>query len=85
MPQKSPTKEPYYQVAVTVELKRVMRQGEEGFVRVLNELRWGKVSGKSAVALLACQQQARSAQWCVACCYMSLHIGGKRRPVYPLP
>jgi hypothetical protein len=29
----------------TVELKRVMRQGEDpGFVRVLNELRWGKVS-----------------------------------------
>lgn len=31
-------------VQETVELKRVMRQGEEKFVRVLNELRWGKVS-----------------------------------------
>jgi len=27
----------------TIELKRVMRQGEDKFVRVLNELRWGKV------------------------------------------
>jgi hypothetical protein len=28
----------------TIELKRVMRQGEDKFVRVLNELRWGKVT-----------------------------------------
>ena len=39
----------------TVELKRVMRQGEEKFVRVLNELRWGKVSAASTAALMKCQ------------------------------
>ena len=50
-------------VQETVELKRVMRQGEEKFVRVLNELRWGKVSAASSAALLSCQHQARSAQW----------------------
>jgi len=51
-------------VQETVELKRVMRQGEEKFVRVLNELRWGKVSAASSAALLHCQQdRSRSAQW----------------------
>jgi len=45
----------------TIELKRVMRQGEDKFVRVLNELRWGKVSAASAAALLMCQRQ--SPQW----------------------
>jgi hypothetical protein len=32
-----------------------MRQGEEKFVRVLNELRWGKVSAASTAALMQCQ------------------------------
>jgi hypothetical protein len=47
----------------TIELKRVMRQGEDKFVRVLNELRWGKVSAASAAALLTCQRQSSASQW----------------------
>ena len=38
-------------------IKQVMRQGEDKFVRLLNELRWGKVSAASTAALLECQRK----------------------------
>lgn len=40
-----------------------MRQGEDKFVRVLNELRWGAVSAASCAQLLMCQKEDRSQQW----------------------
>lgn len=41
----------------TVELNHAMRQEDLGFVRILNEIRWGIVSPASLEALSACQQQ----------------------------
>jgi hypothetical protein len=46
----------------TIELKRVMRQGDMGFVRILNELRWGNISAGSYRELIKCQNRASSSQ-----------------------
>jgi ATP-dependent DNA helicase PIF1 len=43
-----------------VELKQVMRQGDSGFVRILNELRWGNISAASYRELIACQDSKAS-------------------------
>jgi ATP-dependent DNA helicase PIF1 len=45
-------------VDAIVELKRVMRQGDEVFVRILNEIRWGNLTAASYGKLLECQRKA---------------------------
>jgi hypothetical protein len=45
-------------VDAIVELKRVMRQGDDIFVRILNEIRWGNLTAPSYGKLLECQRKA---------------------------
>jgi hypothetical protein len=45
-------------VDAIIELKRVMRQGDDVFVRILNEIRWGNLTAASYGKLLECQRKA---------------------------